>query len=1658
MDSSTEAGTETDLVLDFQKQNQDILGNLQSSIPKTFEFAFKNSSKDIIKTNYGIQKLNQLNKENTIYQFTEIDNDAKTSHSEPGELKATKSRLEESEEKYRLLHQSSAFGVGYYSKDGIVISYNDIAAKNMGGKSEDFEGKSFLEIFPKEHAEEYTKRFKHALQYNDSKEYVDHIKLPNASFWFKSIYTCIYNSKNELMGVQIISDDITKSKTLENQYRTINNSIENSLNGYHIVNEKGEFVYANKEYLKRWGYHSLDELLLSNPKDHCFNPELPKQIIDEVNKNGSLEIEFLAKRKDGSTFDVLMSIIKEIDVNGDNIYLSTSLDITQLNLNNTILKENEEKFRNFVDYSSEGVAIVDNNGKITFINKEFENIFGVTSSETKGLHAWDLMLKMSNLKKEIPNTKESLKKSILGILTKKEHVILDKNFTTIIQAKTKKKKDIIETIFTFDTSKGKQLGIIITDITEIKNAEKEIISAYNLLQDTERISKSGSWTYEPKTGKNHWSKGAYDIRDVHYEKNTDLDIFKKHIHPDDSEEYFETFNRNLKSTEESFQQKFRLITENGITKIISANYKVKRDVKGEAILVVGIDKDITELELAAKSVKEQEERYKTLSAATFESILISENGMCIDQNETARKTFGYSDKEAIGKNAIEWIAPEYRELIINKLKTENLQPYQTTAQRKDKSKFHCEVQERILYKNDRKLKFTAIKDISSRVSTEKALFKSEERFNLAMEATHDGLFDWNLITNEIYYSPGWKRMLGYEDSELENTFKTWEDLTHPDDIKRSWKMLDKHIKGEIPRFEVEFRMKHKKGHWVDILARAKVTVNKENKPIRIIGTHIDLTDIKKAEQLLQFQKQISKQYLEIAGVMFIALDINQNVVLVNQKGCDILGYKEEEIIGKNWFDHFIPQHNIDQVKSVFNEALEDETNLIEYFENPIIRKDGEKRIIAWYNATLRDENGKAIRFVSSGADITERVSTQKALSESEETLRLALDSSKQGIYDFNIQTGEIKVSDSYIIMIGHNPKTFIETNEKWTNRLHPNDVNHVLKNYSDYIEGKIPAYRIEFRIKTKQGKWKWILSMGSIVEYTEDGKPLRMLGTHTDIDKIKKTQLALQQSEEKYRAMYDNAPLGYQSLDKNGDLLDVNPTWTKILGYKKEEVIGKHFGSFLHPSQVELFKERFPKFKALGNVNNVLFKMVKKDGTEIDVSYEGCAGYTPDGQFKQTYCTFKEITEEVKAKEALIKAKENAERSDHYSKIIAKLAKEIINSDLSIEVIAKLTYDYALSLTKSKYGFVSSIDPETGDNIAHTLSEMMKHMCNVENSSIIFPKRAEGYPSLWGHALNTQKAFYSNKPSIHPKSQGIPKGHIPLENFLSVPVMIKNKLVGQIALANKEEGYSNEDIKVIKEIGYLYGLAIYRKQTETELIQAKEKAEESDQLKSSFLANMSHEIRTPMNGILGFADLLKEPGIEENEREKFLGIIQKSGHRLLSIINDLIDISKIEAEQMEVFNEDTEINKQIEYLYTFFKPEAEKKKIELTCYTALPDMEATIHSDREKIYAILTNLIKNAIKYTKQGKIEFGYIKIENHLEFYVKDTGIGIQHSKLDSIFDRFVQANLTNATEYEGAGLGLAITKAYVELLGGNIWLESKVDKGSTFTFTLPIEKRNA
>jgi signal transduction histidine kinase/CheY-like chemotaxis protein len=333
---------------------------------------------------------------------------------------------------------------------------------------------------------------------------------------------------------------------------------------------------------------------------------------------------------------------------------------------------------------------------------------------------------------------------------------------------------------------------------------------------------------------------------------------------------------------------------------------------------------------------------------------------------------------------------------------------------------------------------------------------------------------------------------------------------------------------------------------------------------------------------------------------------------------------------------------------------------------------------------------------------------------------------------------------------------------------------------------------------------------------------------------------------------------------------------------------------------------------------------------------------------------------------------------------------------------------------------------------------------------------AEG--TLTNYVVKNKKPLLFNRET---HNQLMLKGEVKLVGvdskiWVGVPLISKNKVFGAIVVQSytNENAYTEEDVQLLEFVADQISSAIMRKNTDFELKKALNKAQESDRLKSAFLANMSHEIRTPMNGIIGFSELFLDKDLSYNERKEYAKIVIDSSKQLLSIVNDILDISKIEAGVVQLNFENVPINTLLNNLHAFYMPIAKEKKLELVCNKGLKNQECIIKIDNTKLNQVIRNLLSNAFKFTDEGSIEFGYELVDNMLRFYIKDTGVGIDQKLHHKIFDRFVQADVDFEKQNKGTGLGLAISKKFVELFGGEIWLTSD-SNGTTVFFTIPYQK---
>ena len=500
---------------------------------------------------------------------------------------------------------------------------------------------------------------------------------------------------------------------------------------------------------------------------------------------------------------------------------------------------------------------------------------------------------------------------------------------------------------------------------------------------------------------------------------------------------------------------------------------------------------------------------------------------------------------------------------------------------------------------------------------------------------------------------------------------------------------------------------------------------------------------------------------------------------------------------------------------------------------------------------------------------------------------------------------------------------------------------------------------------------------------------------NAELEALLRAEQPLQESEKRYRELLEFAPDGFFQSDDKGRIMLTNSRAEKILGYTREELVAMNVKDLFCDPTLNDHPLNYDLINSGKTV--IAERNVKtRDGRRIQVELSLIRNL--DGTYQSF---FRDITKRNEQKRALIESEERyacAFRTSPDSISINRLDGTFVDVN---EGFTELTgYTMEETIGKTSLG--------------------MKLWAEVEEREIFMNTLKKE-----GRVFNFEAGFRRKNGTV---GTGLMSAII--INFGNIP----------------------HSLSITRDI-------TERKITENELVLAKEKAEESDRLKSAFLANLSHEIRTPMNGILGFCELLKEEDLSQETRDHYLDIIAKSGYSLLAIINDIIDISRIETNQVKPqitpVNVDTmllDIHDQLRFTI----PKDKKVKLEVCCYDN--NDPVIIATDKTKLNQILSNLLSNAIKFTEKGEIAAWYKTTDDDkIIFSVKDTGIGIDKKDQKIIFERFRRIENDHTIQFGGTGLGLAISKAYVEMMGGTIAVESELGKGTLFTVTIPNIKKN-
>ena len=815
-----------------------------------------------------------------------------------------------------------------------------------------------------------------------------------------------------------------------------------------------------------------------------------------------------------------------------------------------------------------------------------------------------------------------------------------------------------------------------------------------------------------------------------------------------------------------------------------------------------------------------------------------------------------------------------------------------------------------------------------------------------------------------------------------------------------------------------------------------------------------LFKLNELEQLIEESEQRFKQILKHTYDGIILYEKNTGEIIeANVRLIRKLKYQRDDVIGKNVYQFVAP----DQLEKIKERLTEDRGDV---YETMILDKEG-KSYEFEICSSLCKYNGRTVK-IAALCDISYRKQIEKTLKESEEKFRSLTENTNDSIILAD-KKEIIYVNPPTTYVFGFGGKPIVELSQI-LEYVHPDDRTTVESLVHSVVVGQQKTKYCQFRIIAKDGKERWIWSrVFPVAPENHDATRLVMLSSditemHEKEQIQKKTEIDKRAAEEKYKVLTSLLPEMIIETDITERLTYVNLRTIEVFEYGSDFYINNlRFAELISPEDRLRCAEYFQKVVA-GDIGipETEYMAITKSGCKFPVTVHATRIYSNNEFSGLSIIMFDKTAQKFAEKTAL-----NYEENMSF---LSTSALKFLSFSSDDDIFIFIGKSLSKFVSKSIVVVFSYDQPGNTSNIRY-ISGIYPH---IENLIDILGKPPEDFtfklPSkfrskyLSGKILKKLdhglKNAMADDWSVE-KADQIQK-LLKVDHFYSIGIARDGKIYGGLLIATNSNT-EPIDRKTIETFIYQAGIALHRKLIDNELMKAKLAAEESDRLKSAFLANMSHEVRTPLNGILGIAQvMLKSETLEPSIRNDVKMIVE-SGSSLLSLIEDIMDVSKIEAGQMKVKYKPFLLNNLMDQLYSMFlanplylHKNAEQKNIELIYVKS--DNNITIMSDPDRLQQIFVNLIGNALKFTQKGFVSFGYTIKKQEIIFHVKDSGIGIPKDKTEQVFERFTQVDNTLARKFSGSGLGLAISKGLTALLDGKIWCESNLGKGSSFYFTIP------
>lgn len=1072
--------------------------------------------------------------------------------------------------------------------------------------------------------------------------------------------------------------------------------------------------------------------------------------------------------------------------------------------------------------------------------------------------------------------------------------------------------------------------------------------------------------------------------------------------------------------------------------------------------VISVIRDITEME----NVKNLLAKEKSLLSSILNSIpdivfYKDRQGKYLGGNKSFEKFIGKSTQDFIGKNDLEIFDKQLAEKFIadDLMLFKNGQPVivEEEVSYVDGRYAPHETAKAPLY--DEKGNIIGIvgtsRNIAERKAYERAIHDSEERFDLAIKATKAGLWDWDMITDKVFYSETWKSMLGYSPSEISESFDDWKVLWHPDDVVNNERAINDYLNGITEKYEIEHRLRNKSGQYQWILTRGVIQRDETGTPVRWLGINIDLTSKKTLENDLLFRAQLQQILLrlanELVNIRFESVDeaITSTLKEIgNFMGVDrayVFSYNMDLLTTSNthewcaegispeienlqdipvsdlsiWMDNHINGHTM-VVEDVLKLSEDDPLRMVlepqqiqSLITVPLLNGQKLLGFIGFDSVKLKkvwsNTEQELLKFFAELiVNLHIRSNYENAIIESENMLAFATEAANTAIWNWDVTGNKISYNLQMAKMIGRSHDELLSSPETYFKFVHPDEYEHIIKKIHACTEGLLENFEEEYRILHADGYYIWIHDSGSIIDVDINGKPIRISGTRTNITERKTIEIELQKSEQQFRSFYHNAAIGLYRLAPDGDFILVNPAFCEILGYDSaEDALQSGLGKvtrFRKSKDNDFLKQIYQNDELRG------FESVwlKSNGESIYVIENASLIRDAEGVVLYIDGSVEDISIRKKAEDALQE------------------------SEIKFRQLAENVNDI-FWLRDAKNGETLYVNPAFDKVFGLRGSSLHKHWEIV--LKMIHPDERDSVDKKYREYLVSQSDVFDMEFRIT-THYGENKWIRATSNAIRDA---KGKALRHAILAS--------DITRQKEV-------------EQQLKFNFELEKQLGELKSRFVSMASHELRTPLATILATTETLKayRDRMENHEIDKrFSKIIEQISH-LKRIMDDVLSLSKISEGKLPFNPHRGDMSQVIQEIVDEFNSNPD---FDHEIQTILP-VSCIFDFDHKLMRQLITNLLSNAIKYSdKEKPIQIVVQKNPETVQFEISDQGIGIPEEEIKNLFSPYFRAS--NVDNRQGTGLGMVIVKQAVELHQGSIEVESLQNIGTKFTCLFPENTYN-